>query len=676
MRKIMLLLALGAAFALSGCSEDTPDGGGGGGGSTGPGGAGGGGAGGLDGEAGTGGAEGGAGGEGGAAGEGGAGGEGGTAGEGGAGGEGGAAGEGSAGEGGEPDPAPFSIELQADGCFDLESCAQLFVGEARTFRAAVFDEDGELLRDPAIRWTSSDDAIATVVGGMVTALGPGEVTISAVAEPAHASLVLTIAWDTVEQLIVETDAGAAGALALEGKTVTLVARGQRPGMFFPIPAQLFDPSWTVEDPTVATIESQRETPEGSTIVLKALRVGSTVITAKARPENSPPETEVLGSAVLTVLGQDIAPPRFSLARIGIGDGSACGVTQASVAYCWGDNSEQQLGAGSFEFRELVPLQVEGGHGFTQVVVGAYHACGLDTAGAAWCWGANYDGQLGIDEADGEIFSAPKPTLVGGGYVFTSLSAGQNQTCGIDEEGGAFCWGSNAQGRLGIDSTEFNVRAPTAVAGGHRFRRITLGTAFGCGIDREGAAWCWGYHAGGLGIGNPPGSPTRQNAPVAVIGAHRFDEIEASSNHVCALRDDQTVWCWGRGAEGQLGIPALPDDPVSTSWEPVQVQGGKLFEQIAVGFEHSCGLDDRGVAFCWGGNGSGQLGTGDFVGTDEPVEVHGDLRYDQLAAGGGSTCSITVEGGAYCWGSNDAGTLGQGTAGNELPLPVPVHAPTP
>jgi alpha-tubulin suppressor-like RCC1 family protein len=42
-----------------------------------------------------------------------------------------------------------------------------------------------------------------------------------------------------------------------------------------------------------------------------------------------------------------------------------------------------------------------------------------------------------------------PQAVAGGLTFTALAAGFNHTCGIGTDGFVYCWGTNAEGELGI-----------------------------------------------------------------------------------------------------------------------------------------------------------------------------------------------------------------------------------
>ncbi len=152
---------------------------------------------------------------------------------------------------------------------------------------------------------------------------------------------------------------------------------------------------------------------------------------------------------------------------------ACGLDTAGAAWCWGGNTYGELGDGTtIEKHSPVEVLNSDGSNFlaTSIATGGYHTCGLDTAGAAWCWGRNTNGQLGNGTTD-----TPKtsPVEVIDGHVFTSISAGGWYTCGIDISQAAWCWGGNTYGELG-DGTTNNSSFPVAVVNGHIFTPIDTG----------------------------------------------------------------------------------------------------------------------------------------------------------------------------------------------------------
>src|SRR5688572_11487213 len=84
------------------------------------------------------------------------------------------------------------------------------------------------------------------------------------------------------------------------------------------------------------------------------------------------------------------------------------------------------------------------------------------------------------------------------------------------------------------------------------------------------------------------------------------------------------------------------------------------QSVTVGFQHACGLDAQGRAFCWGPNSEGELGDGTDSARVAPTRVAGNQTFASIAAGHRHTCALTAEGQAYCWGSNTTGALGDGT----------------
>jgi alpha-tubulin suppressor-like RCC1 family protein len=256
--------------------------------------------------------------------------------------------------------------------------------------------------------------------------------------------------------------------------------------------------------------------------------------------------------------------------------SSCGVSTTGEAYCWGTNSAGEVGNPTVELRQNSPLPVpvDGGLTFREVVAGWLHACGITTTGATWCWGDNRQGQLGIGTTETERRS---PAPVAGGHQFVQLTLGSVNTCGITADNVALCWGANSTGQLG-DGTTVGRAVPTPVAGGRSFTAITLSGAF----------------------------PTEPPAPAV--------PVQGGAAHACALTAAGQAYCWGLNAAGQLGNGSLTD-----SLTPVPVSGGLTFSALALGASHTCGMRGSSI-HCWGSNGSGQLGNGSTTPTPLPAPV--------------------------------------------------------
>jgi Bacterial Ig-like domain (group 2)/Regulator of chromosome condensation (RCC1) repeat len=112
---------------------------------------------------------------------------------------------------------------------------------------------------------------------------------------------------------------------------------------------------------------------------------------------------------------------------------ACGWTSQAVELCW-----DQYGFHVPRDPAIVPPPAPGVPPLHALVRGDDFFCGLDSAGLAWCWGANHQGQLG----NGTTLDSSQPVTVTGGRSFTLLSAavGNYQACGISDRRELFCWG--------------------------------------------------------------------------------------------------------------------------------------------------------------------------------------------------------------------------------------------
>lgn len=150
---------------------------------------------------------------------------------------------------------------------------------------------------------------------------------------------------------------------------------------------------------------------------------------------------------------------LTFAAVSAGYYHTCGLTVSGDAYCWGKNADGQLGDGTNVDRSS-PVLVAGGLTFVAVSAGGFHTCGLTAGGDAYCWGANVGGAVGDATPEGASLT---PMPVTGGLSFAAVSAGFEYTCGVTAAGTAYCWGANWVGQLG-DGTSTDSSVPVKVAG--------------------------------------------------------------------------------------------------------------------------------------------------------------------------------------------------------------------
>jgi alpha-tubulin suppressor-like RCC1 family protein len=298
--------------------------------------------------------------------------------------------------------------------------------------------------------------------------------------------------------------------------------------------------------------------------------------------------------------------------------------------------------------------------FRQVSAGAYHSCGVTADSRAYCWGEGAFGALG----DGETspLNRSRPVAVAGGLRFRSVSAGTSYACGLTIDRRAYCWGINADGELG-DGTTTGRTSPVAVAGGRRFRQVSASYRHTCGVTTSHVTVCWGRNAGGE-LGD--GTTTQHLRPARVAGGLKFSQVRAGGLHTCGLTTGDRVYCWGSNDFGQLG-----DGTTTTRLKPVAALGGLSFRQVTSGAASTCGVTTGARAYCWGRNQYGELGDGTTTPRLRPrAVVAGGLQFDNLTMGVFHTCGVTTDHRPYCWGWNFYGQLGDGTNTNRL-TPVAV-----
>ncbi len=197
---------------------------------------------------------------------------------------------------------------------------------------------------------------------------------------------------------------------------------------------------------------------------------------------------------------------YDFQTVAAGGVHSCAIQPSKAVRCWGLGREGQLGNGTNSVDEYIPQLVSTGTAMDSITAGFKHSCSLSTTGAAFCWGDNTDGQLGL----GNNTSQNTPVGVSGG-PYVQISAGLAHTCALAAGGQAFCWGSNSRGQLG-DGTNSPRTSPTAVGSGLTFKMISAGDLSTCGVTTSNVAYCWGDNEyGALG----DGSQTHRSLPAKV-----------------------------------------------------------------------------------------------------------------------------------------------------------------
>jgi alpha-tubulin suppressor-like RCC1 family protein len=165
--------------------------------------------------------------------------------------------------------------------------------------------------------------------------------------------------------------------------------------------------------------------------------------------------------------------------------------------------------------------------------------------------------------------SPSPIAVGTSVRFASLVAVSDATCGLDANGATYCWGSNDFAQLGTGGVVADT-VPTLVPGAPTFTQLSAHDRGFCGLTSGGDIYCWGDVGSILGVPFQTCSTYAGCTPNAtkVQVVPKFSTIGFTSGQLCGLSAG-VAYCWGGDYHGALGINVTDNLPVGT---PTQVSG--------------------------------------------------------------------------------------------------------
>jgi alpha-tubulin suppressor-like RCC1 family protein len=307
--------------------------------------------------------------------------------------------------------------------------------------------------------------------------------------------------------------------------------------------------------------------------------------------------------------------------------------------------------------------------------GTHHTCAAKLSGSVFCWGDNASGQLGDNSTmDRQL---PVQVKLSGTTVLAGIvqvANGDFHSCALKSDGTVWCWGRNAQGQLG-DTTTTQKLLAVQVSNLTGVSAIAAGWDHTCGVKSiDGSVWCWGAGVRGQLGNGMSGANYRSNLPVQVLNLTGVTQVGAGELHTCARKSDGTVWCWGEGGVGELGNNGTADSAV-----PVQVRDTSLanlagVHEIAVGQSHACARIGNTAVWCWGAGNNGQLGNMQSSNSRTAVKVSNLTNPAALALGSTHSCATLTTGSSMCWGLGTSGQLGNAASASSN-QPVNVNAIT-
>jgi alpha-tubulin suppressor-like RCC1 family protein len=310
-------------------------------------------------------------------------------------------------------------------------------------------------------------------------------------------------------------------------------------------------------------------------------------------------------------------------------------------WAWGSNFYGQLGTDN-QLDNSIPAQI-GTNSWTSVSAGLTSSYAIRNDGSLWVWGRNNSSQLG----DSTTVNKSSPIQLGANsWSQVSASKQSNFVLAIRSDNTVYGWGDNSYGSTGAGNVGAIINSPTQISGGGSFVSVSAGGGHAQAIDVNNKLYGWGLNN------------TVQTGSVGTGFSWTFitasEPITNTGGGVYAIRNDGSLWVWGNGVNGQLGL----GDTISRS-SPVQL-GTDSWVSVSSGGQFAAfAIRKDGALFAWGFNSSGRLGLVDRIDRSSPVQI-GTSSWSQVAAGQSHTFALKPTGELFSWGGNINGVLGSWT----------------
>jgi alpha-tubulin suppressor-like RCC1 family protein len=196
--------------------------------------------------------------------------------------------------------------------------------------------------------------------------------------------------------------------------------------------------------------------------------------------------------------------------------------------------------------------------WTFVATGQGHGCGIRAPGRLYCWGRNTDSQLGQGATNPQEIRAP--VQVGGDADWIDVGCSQSTSCARKRNGSLWCWGQQSSGALALGDTDPRP-TPAQVPTYSDWSAATVGTFHTCGLRPGGEIWCAGRNTEGQ-----IGGPDLVDSVPSMLRADPTSgwvEVRAGRFFTCARKADESVWCMGDNDSRQLGVDNATVDRSAT-----------------------------------------------------------------------------------------------------------------
>jgi alpha-tubulin suppressor-like RCC1 family protein len=378
-----------------------------------------------------------------------------------------------------------------------------------------------------------------------------------------------------------------------------------------------------------------------------------------------------------------APVQIGIATdwtaIGTTNGGGGAVNSSGKLYTWGAASAGRLGNGTSTPDISTPTQVGALTDWGTLSSNSTTMHSVKSDGTLWGWGGGGAGDLG----DGTTVSKSSPVQIGVDTTWKSMddSLGHNspriktaptkfQVSGVDvTDGTLFNWGFGESGQIG-DGTAVGKSSPVQVGSRSDWASLSMSNSGrgGHGLKSDGTLWAWGDGVNGaLGLGNT----TDYSSPVQVGSLNTWRAIFGghTPQTFIGVSSSGTLWTCGYNAVGEMG-----DSSTVAKSSPVQVGALTDWSHGSIDGRVALAIKTDGTMWSWGFNYKGALGVGDTANRSSPTQIGALTTWSKVTAGSYGGLAIKTDGTLWGWGYNRFGWLGTGNT-TDYSSPVQIGAQT-
>ena len=314
------------------------------------------------------------------------------------------------------------------------------------------------------------------------------------------------------------------------------------------------------------------------------------------------------------------------------------------------------------------------NGVSALSAGPRNSAFIRNDGSLWTFGWNYHGQNGNSVNNSSDTANPTPYNVLPGTTWKSVASGGNPVAGfladttwgawtsaIKADGSLWGWGWNQHGMLGLGTMDNNVNnTPQRVGSTNNWASVYAGRYHSVALTTDGSLYTWGAGGEGqLGLGSI-GQGNNFSSP-QLVGAAGDSWLASSAGyyHTAAIKSDGSLWVWGGNGQGQVGDGATGSGNNRPS--PILISSAaSVWSSVSAGGYHTMAIDSDGNLWAWGavGQDNGQLGVA-ATATPVQITVPGVTTWKSVSAGAYHTMAIAADGSLWAWGAvgQDTGQLG-------------------